>query len=152
LTRTGFADHVIDQAVEAGYLEIEEIPVRTFMQNFEKSARYKRDFVPSNIELRKSLGLPTPEFHRPLPHISTKEKLRHMPKLLLAEVARRFKFVRRLGLKLAQVPPALAYYRWNRKRKGERFKDSYAKLGPFVDRIYPPRATTENETSGFEHR
>jgi len=152
LTRTGIADRLIDEAVEAGYLVIEEIPLRTYMQNFEKSARYKRDFVPANIALRKSLGLPTPEFHRPLPHLSTKEKLRHLPKLLLAAAARRSKLVRKIGIALAQLPPALAYYRWNRKRKGERFKESYPDLVPFVDRIWPPKATTENETSGFEHR
>lgn len=153
ITRTKLADRLMDQAQEAGYIKNVPVEVETFMENFEKAARYKRDFVPIYIQARKMLGLPVPEYHRPMPHgIKPLARLRLWIKVAFTSMSMNYKWFRKLGLKLAQTKPALAYYRWNRKRKAERFAEGYAKQHAFVQAIKPPASLATGETSGFETR
>jgi coenzyme F420 hydrogenase subunit beta len=151
ITRTAYGDRLIDAAVADGYLHTEEIPLSTFMMNFEKAARYKRDFVPAHLRIRKFLGLPIPDYHRELPRPTTGEYLRALRGMVLGYVFRS-KTLRRIGIRLAQTRPALAYYRWNRKRKERRFKDLFAAQERFVASIVPPENRATRETSGFEER
>lgn len=151
LTRTKIADRLIDAAVADGYLNVQEIPLKTFMMNFERSARHKREFVPANLQIRRRLGLPVPEYHRELPRPSMRIVLRATVKLAFAYMAKR-RWFRKVGLHLAQHPLALAYYRWNRKRKERRFEQVFAKQEQFVQPIMPPKSQAVGETSGFERR
>lgn len=58
--------------------------------------------------------------------------------------------VPKVGFVMAQTPPWLAYYRWNRKQKALRFKESFAKQEELVLSIMPPKSQAVRETSGFE--
>jgi coenzyme F420 hydrogenase subunit beta len=149
LTRTQYADKLLDAAAADGYLNLREIPLKTFMMNFEKSGRHKRDFVPANIEIRKRLGLPVPDYHREFPRPSARTYVRASLKLALGYLAN-YKWFRKLGLRMAQLGPALAYFRWNRKRKERRYAEVFAKQEQFVQGIMPPSSQAERETSGFE--
>ena len=126
ITRTKLADQVLKGAQDAGYIRYQQIPLELYMANFERSARYKRDFVPAHIKLRKMLGRPVPEFNRPLPSLSASTYLRAAIKMAFSFGAK-WKVFRQVGLHLAQTKPALAYYRWNRVRKSRNFKEDYAK-------------------------
>jgi hypothetical protein len=149
LTRTKIADDLIDAAVADGYLNVREIPLKTYMMNFEKSARYKRNFVPANLLIRRKLGLAVPNFHQDLPAPSAKACANAAVKLVVGYMAR-YKWFRRIGLRLAQTKPALAYFRWNRRRKEEGFSEAYKRQERFVAPIMPPKSRSTRETSGFE--
>lgn len=136
LIRTEIGGQIVQSATAEGYISIKEIPLQTYMVNFEKSGRYKRDFVPKNIMLRKLFGLPTPEYHRPI----ARGKLSgFIPMLLRSAVLSlsRFKWFRKLGLSLAQTRPAIAFFAWNRKRKAKKFADMYARFEKFIERLSP---------------
>jgi coenzyme F420 hydrogenase subunit beta len=142
LTRTAVGQDVLDRAVADGYISVEPIPIKTYMVNFEKTARYKRDMVPKNIELRRRLGLAVPEYHRQIGtnghgngHSASVWSLRKAVRANLLHLASRWKFVRKLGVRLAQTPPALAYFRWNRGRKARKFAAGYGRMEAFVDKL-----------------
>lgn len=134
LVRTDAGAAALDKAVRAGRLHAEAIPIKTYMVNFEKSARYKRDLVPSYIALRRMLGLSVPRYTRPV----RSDGFRGMRKAVQAaflHLMARWKWWRKLGLFLAQTPPAIAYLRRNRKRKAERFAAAYPKAEAFVEKL-----------------
>lgn len=97
LTRTKYADKLIDAAAADGYLNVREIPLKTYMMNFEKSAQYKREFVPANIEIRKKFGLPIPNYHRDLPRPSRQAYVRALIKISFGHMAK-YRWFRKLGL------------------------------------------------------
>jgi coenzyme F420 hydrogenase subunit beta len=138
LIRTDIGEEVVRMAVDAAYIEVEELPLKTFMVNFESSARYKRSFVPKNIWLRRWAGLPTPKYHRELPLGKPKDFL---PVLVNNAIlgASKFKWFRRFALALAQTPPAIAYFAWNRRRKEKKFSAAYSKHEAFVRKVSPAR-------------
>jgi len=66
LVRTAAGDEVVRRAEEDGWLKVTDIPLETWMVNFEFAGRYKRDFVPKRSKLRRLFGLPTPTYGRPI--------------------------------------------------------------------------------------
>jgi len=128
LTRTPIGEELLHDARAAGYLEIEPITIETYMVNFEKSARYKRDLVPQFIELRRRMGLRVPEYHRQIGVDLSKVptwKLRGGIKTAVMHVISERKWLRHLLLILAQSRPAILYLRWNRGRKQRKFEAAY---------------------------
>jgi hypothetical protein len=125
------------------------------MMNFERSASYKRDFVPKNMRLRKSLGLPVPRYNRAVaggkrttwPSVIVKNAV-----LLLAKL----RWFRRLCLFLAQTRPAITWLAWNRKRKARRHATAYGKLEKFVGQLMPSETSagsaSSNGSSGVSAR
>jgi len=135
LTRTEAGEQVVRDAVAAGYIGIEDLPLETFMVNFEKSARYKRDLVPQYMELRRRLGLRSPVYGRDVaPGLSEKPiwKLREGWRAYLLHAISKYQWVRIGLVRMSQTLPALAYYRWNRKRKTRKFAAGYARAQAFV--------------------
>lgn len=137
LVRTEIGASMLDRAARAGRLHLEEIPLKTYMINFEKSARYKRDLVPKYMALRKKLGLAVPSYTRPLRSGGVRGLPRSLRAALLHALSH-WKWFRKLGLVLAQTPPAIAYLRRNRKRKAERFAAAYPKAEAFVEKLMNP--------------
>jgi coenzyme F420 hydrogenase subunit beta len=135
LTRTDAGVKVVQDAVDAGYIVIEPLPLETYMVNFEKSARYKRDLVPEYMELRRRLGKRSPEYGRDVAAgIGRRSiwKLRNGWRANFLHAISSYRWVRLTLIRLSQTPPALAYYRWNRKRKASRFAAGYEKSLAFV--------------------
>lgn len=147
LVRTEAGDEAIRHAEEDGHLRVTEIPVETWMVNFEFSGRYKRDFVPKLNALRRAVGLPAPSYGREI----AKGGPKGWPFAVLRSVIRflaRWKWFRVLGVTLAQSRPALAYFRWNRGRKARKYVDGYDRRLSFVNTLTPlkPRGETTNGT------
>jgi len=137
ITRSERADQVVDSAVAAKMIEIEEIPLKTFMVNFETSARYKREFVPANIEIHRKLGHAVPHYSRQMPPLSLATRCLAWASFLRGRVAQS-KWLRMLGLRLAQTPLAIAAFRFRRRQKAEQFAARYAQKERFVAGIEPP--------------
>lgn len=146
LTRSEAGEDLLHAAVAAGYLELEDLPLQTFMVNFEKSARYKRDLVPQYLELRKRLGRPVPRYHRQIGHDLSQKRIWQLRLGIKTAVLRqvsKHKWLRRILLSLAQSRPAILYLRWNRKRKARSFAAAYERSQVHVaglqhQRIGPP--------------
>ncbi len=146
LVRTPEGAEALSRAQADGYLELNPIPLETFQVNFEKHASYKRDFVPLNIETRRRLGLPAPRYGR----LMGRAKRGAFASMLLRNTVlwlARFRWFRRLGVALAQTPPALAYLRWNRTRKERRFAASYRRMEAFVASLATQQLTEAAATS-----
>lgn len=129
LTRTDIGEELIEGARTAGYIKTEDLPLSTFMMNFEKSARYKRQLVPQYNEYRRRKGLRAPDYNRfvgarVLDDIPTWRLTGALKAALLHKISER-KWVRKFLLKLAQTKPAILYLRWNRGRKARNFAASY---------------------------
>jgi hypothetical protein len=108
------------------------------MMNFEKAASYKRDLVPQYIELRRRLGLAAPEYGRDVaPEVRNLPawKLRKGWRALISDRLMRLQWIRIMILRLSQLPPALAYYRWNRGRKTRRFAGTYERDLPAIKQL-----------------
>jgi hypothetical protein len=126
---------VVRDAVAAGYIGIEDLPLETFMVNFEKSARYKRDLVPEYMELRRRFGLRSPAYGRDVsPGLREKPiwQLREGWRAYLLHAISKYQWLRINLVRMSQTAPALAYYRWNRKRKARKFAAGYARAKAFV--------------------
>jgi hypothetical protein len=135
LVRTDVGDEIVNMAMRDGYINVKEIPIKTWRVNFEQNAKYKKVFVPSNMRLRRFLGLPTPEYRRSTGGpITISAVISMLCRIGVLQMAR-FKWFRRLGLFLAQTRPALVYLAWNRKRKKEKFATRYSRMEKFVDRL-----------------
>ena len=124
LTRTALGDDVVRRAMDAGVIGGHDIPLETWMVNFERSADFKRSFVPQFIDIHRRLGYRVPDYNRDVPLGTPKQYVMAAVGVLQQHLVR-YKWVRRLGLWLAQTPPALAYFRWNRKHKARRFARKY---------------------------
>lgn len=146
LTRTEVGDELVRMAAADDYIQVLEIPLKTYMVNFEKNAKYKRDFVPKNITLRSLFRLPVPDYNRP---ISRGKWLSFLPVLLKISILlmAKFKWFRRIGLFLAQTKPAIAYLAWNRERKEKNFAAAYPKLERFVEKLIPMKARLKGSVS-----
>lgn len=138
LVRTEVGNQILHMAAESGYIHLQEIPLKTYMVNFETSGRYKRDFVPKNIMMRRLLKLPVPDYHRPIGRGKFSGFLPMLLKTAILWMAR-FKWFRRLSTLLAQTGPAITYFAWNRKRKESRFAAAYPRLESFVEKLSPTR-------------
>lgn len=135
LTRTETGAQLVKDAVAAGYIAIEDLPLETYMVNFEKSARYKRDLVPQYMELRRRLGQRSPNYGRDVaPGIDKKPlwKLKNGWRAFFLHAVSSYRWIRLAMIRLSQTPPALVYYRWNRKRKARKFAAGYARAQAFV--------------------
>jgi hypothetical protein len=145
LTRTERGDQVVQAATDAGSIRVKEISLKTFMMNFEKSARYKREAVPQNMEIWRRLRRRVPTYTRELPPSAQRVTAASIVSFLIARLSA-FRWFRRWALRLAQTRPFLSYYRWNRHRKATRFVSTYAATESFVDSIMPPPpASTERQ-------
>jgi coenzyme F420 hydrogenase subunit beta len=137
LVRTQRGDEAVVSAENAGAIKTTGIPLKTWMVNFEKAARYKREFVPQNIRLWEKLGYRVPRYNRPLAEVSW----RKWPGICLNFAFGRLaemRWFRRLGLVLGQTRPVVLWARWNRKRKEEKFVSGYARMEKLVEEIMPP--------------
>ncbi len=137
LTRTDDGVKIVDDAVRDGYIKLEPIPIETYMVNFEKAARYKRDLVPYNIRLRRKLGLKAPEYSRPITQGLNMGLMKYKKavKANILHLLSRYKWIRKLGLRLAQTPPIILYFRWNRGRKARKFAQGYPAALEFVAQL-----------------
>ncbi len=134
LVRTDIGEEMVAGAQEAGYISAQDLPLSTFMVNFESGARYKRNFVPKTIMLRKLIGMPVPKYHRPIGTGKARDYLPVLVKnmVLLMSNAKSF---RRFALLLAQTAPAISYFAWNRRKKEKKFSAAYSKYEAFAERI-----------------
>lgn len=137
ITRTEIGDRMVQEAADAGLLDIEEITIKTFMVNWERGARYKRDFVPQNIEINRRLGRRVPDYNRPYPKGTATEYIKTTIKFVNYRMAK-FKWYRMLGLKVFQSKLALAYFRWNRVNKEQKFMRALPKMERFFQKYGPP--------------
>lgn len=134
IVRTEMGDTMLKEAVSEGYIDVEDIPLSVWMTNFEFSGRYKRDFVPKALKLRSALGLAVPEYHRSIDSGSWKGWPAVLMKTAVLRLSRH-PWIRGLSLTLAQTPPALAYFRWNRRRKERAYAKEYPRRVAFADEI-----------------
>jgi len=134
LTRTDSGDSIVQRAAAEHYINVEELSLKTYMVNFERSGRYKRDFVPKNIMLRQLLRLPVPQYFRPIGHGKIRGFLPLFIKLAILEMAR-FRWFRKVGVSIAQRKPVIAWLARNRMRKQKKFALAYPKLEKWVERF-----------------
>lgn len=146
VTRTEFGDRMIDEAVEAGLIKTEEITLKTFMVNWERAARYKREFVPQNIAIHRALGYKVPDYNREMPKGNVPEYIKTIIKFINYRLIR-FKWYRMLGLRFFQTRPALAYFKWNRNNKSRKFIRALPKMEHFYEK-YAPRKFQDTSNSG----
>jgi len=141
LVRTEAGDEAVRRAEADGALEVTEIPLETWMVNFEFSGRYKRDFVPKLNTLRGMAGLPTPRYGREIARGGPKGWVTTALRWLIRSLAR-WRWFRVLGITLAQTRPSLAFLRWNRARKASKYVERYDRRLSFVRTLVPltPRA------------
>lgn len=135
LTRTPLGDEIIAKAVEHGYISVQEIPLKTYMVNFENNAWFKRDYVPKNMALRRLLGIPVPEYSR---DVKPNKDLVSYFLLIIKESLlnlSKFKTFRRYGFSLFITKPAMKFFAWNRKHKKKKFAQHYAKSERFAERV-----------------
>jgi hypothetical protein len=151
VTRTRLADRLLAEAQDAGYIHLEPVDLEVYMANFERSASYKRKFVPAHIAIRKRLGLPTPDFGRPDIKVPLDVYAAALVKMVISWFARSKSF-RRFGVAFAQTRPVVHYLRWNRRRKARKFSEAHAANLEFARSISPPPSMAEGEHSGFEVR
>ncbi len=134
LTRTEFGDKLIDMAAAEGYISVQDLPLKTYMMNFERNAKYKRDFVPKTMELRKLFNLSAPEYTRPTGF----GKLTSLGPMLLKTITlyfSKYKWFRRAGLSILQTRIALKLFEKNRRRKKNDFASHYSEMEKFVERV-----------------
>lgn len=135
LIRTEHGEDIVKMATADGYINVQEISLKTYMMNFEIGARYKRDFVPKYIILRKLLGFPFPQYHRSIAHGKISSFLPVIFRAAIIMMAK-YKWFRMLGLFFAQVRPTIALFAWNRKRKEKKFVNKYSEVERFVEKLY----------------
>jgi coenzyme F420 hydrogenase subunit beta len=135
LVRTKSGEEIVDMASRDGYVNVKEIGLKTYMVNFEKSGRYKRDFVPKNIMLRRLLRLSFPMYNRA---IGVGKLSGFVPMLLRTCILSisRYKWFRRISLRVCQTRPVIAYFAWNRGRKERKFASSYIGMEKFVETLH----------------
>ncbi|MBK7978555.1 MAG: Coenzyme F420 hydrogenase/dehydrogenase, beta subunit C-terminal domain [Ignavibacteriae bacterium] len=135
LTRTEIGDEMIDNAVNDGYIKVVDLPLKTYMMNFEKNAIYKRNFVPKNINLRNAFNIPSPEYSRPFKKFKKSSYLVASVKIILLYFSRKSKKLRFLGVKFFQTGFAMKVFAWNRDRKKQDFSSDYSRMEKFVNHV-----------------
>ncbi len=144
VTRTEQGDRLVREAEEAGVIGVFESSIRTYMVNWERAARYKREFVPNNIWLHKLLGYRVPKYFRDLPKTSTKSKIIAIAKFINYRLSF-FKPYRMLGLKVFQSNAAVQFFRRNRGKKAARFLQDLPRMERFYEANKPPAPKLEDE-------
>lgn len=146
LIRTDVGDNLVRMAAEAGYLNLRDLPLKTYMVNFEKDARYKRDFVPKNILLRKLLRLKIPDYNRP---IGNGKPIGFLPMLFKSGIRfmGQYKWFRKWALTLAQTKLAIALFAWNRKRKAKKFTTVYPRFERLAEKFLPSQMASKEPIS-----
>jgi coenzyme F420 hydrogenase subunit beta len=134
LVRNESGEHLIRQAETDGYIKIRDISLETYMITFENAARYKRSFVPQYMALRRLFGFRTPKYYRNVGY----GRITDFPFTLIRMAilgAASFKFFRINALRLAQTRLALFLLAWNRRRKEEKFRSTYAEQQSRIKRM-----------------
>lgn len=135
LTRTEIGDNMIDMAVKDGYINVVDLPLKTYMINFEKNAIYKRNFVPKNINIRKALNFPAPEYSRPFKNFKFYAYLNAILKISLLSLSRKSKNLRFFGVKFFQSKLSIVILAWNRGHKKRDFSADYSHMEKFVNKV-----------------
>ncbi len=151
VTRTERGDRLVREAEQAGVIGVEESSIRTYMVNWDRAARYKREFVPNNIRLHKLLGYRVPEYYRELPETNFKSKARGGV-MFISYLLTRFKFYRMLGLKIFQSQPAVRLFRRNRHKKAARFLEALPRMERLYEENKPPSPKPEAELESVKVR
>lgn len=139
LVRTEIGERMIEMAEREGYIGVQDIPLKTYMANFEANARYKRDFVPKNILMRKLVGLGAPDYNRKVGYGKVTGLVPFVLRTAILVMAR-LRWVRKLALLAAQSRPAITYLAWNRRRKARRFAEAWPRLEKFAEELLPSAA------------
>lgn len=142
LTRTSLGDEIIDKAVEHGYIKVKEIPLMTYMVNFENNAWFKRDYVPKNIFLRKLFKIPTPEYTR---SVKPNKNVISFILLIIKEFIlymSKYKWFRKYSFSIFLTKFAIKLLAINREHKKNKFADHYAKSERFAERVMLRRPIT----------
>lgn len=130
LSRTEIGEQVLKDAVQAGCISIEDLPLETWVVNFAKSAKHKRRGIPQFMEVQRRLGNRVPDYGRVVGPDFSKTPLRKLRAGLMAQMrhfASRSRLVRQTVLYLFETRFMLAYFRWNAKRKKSSFTRNYAR-------------------------
>jgi len=147
LTRTDIGKTILEDAEAAGYIKTEDLSMTTFMMNFEKSARYKRELVPAYIEYRRRRGQRVPEYNRPVGEVDFRTvpiwRLTDAFKAALLHRISEYKWLRIFLLRLAQTKPAILYLRWNRRRKARKFAATFASGQQLARRLLAGSKTSD---------
>lgn len=124
LVRTDTGVKLLQDAIDAGYISVEAVPIEIWMANFSNSVKHKRADIPQYIEQQRRLGRPVPEYGRVIDASLASRRLWQLLKGWKVDLRHRFlqgKAMRRIILKVFELPPMLAYFRWNRRRKARKF-------------------------------
>ena len=130
LVRTEAGAELVEKAVAAGYLAVEELSLETWLTNFSASVKHKRADIPQFIEVQRRLGRPVPEYGRVIDPALPSRSAWQLRKGWMVELRHRFvrtAFMRRVILRLFESGPALMYFRWNRRRKARSFVTNQAR-------------------------
>ena len=146
LVRTEVGDQIVRMAADEHFIAVKAIPLKTYMMNFEQSARHKRSTIPKNLMLRRLFHLPVPEYNRVIGHGKASGYLPMLVRVAIHAMAK-FKWFRRLSLSLAQTRAAIAYLAWNRARKAKKFAVRYLRFEKFVDTLHPIAITAIGNAS-----
>jgi coenzyme F420 hydrogenase subunit beta len=134
VVRTEAGQRALDAAQGRGRIVCRRIPFFLYMVNFEMSVRFKRSFTPRNVRLWRLLGRPVPADTRGVPTGGLWTLAPTAGKNLLLSLGRS-RWVRRTVLGLSQTDPALAFFRWNRRRKAMAFPRAYRRMSLLADRF-----------------
>lgn len=146
VTRTELGDRIVNEAEAAGVIHTEESSIRTFMVNWERAAKYKREFVPNNINLHKMFGYKVPKYYRKLPKTTIKSRIKGLVKFISYKFAK-YKWYRMMGLKIFQTKMAIFYFRANRGNKAAAFLKDLPRMEKFYEENKPPLPKASNELS-----
>ncbi len=135
LVRTPEGNRIINKAAADGYLEVKEIPLNTYMVNFESIGRFKRDLVPKIIKLRKLLKLPVPKYNREIEEKNSFLATISVYIKVVIQKLSKFKWFRKLILNVMQSRLSLMCLSWNRNSKKEKFALNYQKRMQYVKKI-----------------
>jgi coenzyme F420 hydrogenase subunit beta len=129
LVRTESGAALLRDAVSAGYITVEEVPVETWLVNFSNSVKHKRADIPQYIEQQRRLGKPVPDYGRVIDSSLAGRSAWQLRKGWMVDFRHRFlqgKHTRRAILKLFELWPMLVYFRWNRRRKARSFVTNHS--------------------------
>ncbi len=134
LVRTETGDKFIREAEADGYIKIRGISLKTYMITFENAARYKRSFVPQYMLFGPLFGFRIPKYNRDVGYGQITDFPFTLIRMAILGMTS-FKFFRITALRLAQTRLALLFLAWNRGRKEQRFRSTYAEQQNCVERM-----------------
>ena len=137
VTRTELGDRLVQEAMDAGVIGATESSIKNYMVNWDRAAKYKREFVPNNIRLHKALGFRVPKYYRDLPETSFKSKIRAFIFFISYRLAH-FKIYRMWGLRFFQSKFAVQLFRRKRGKKAVEFLSDLPRMEKFYEANKPP--------------